>query len=52
MLEKKISDLCTENLFFLIIGLMFVIRGLFDNKPPSEITFSSTMFSCISVISV
>lgn len=52
MLEKQISDMCTENLFFLITGLLFIFRGLFYNLPPTNVTMVSTICSCMSVISV
>lgn len=47
-LKKNVLDLCTENLFFYVIGLTFIIQAGFKNEMPPLVTIVSTFLSLIS----
>lgn len=48
--HKKIADLCSENMFFLVIGIVFIYWEMLDGKNLSLITVISTILSFLSVM--
>lgn len=44
-------DICTENISYLMIGCMFIVKDMFKNNIPSKTVLISTLLSLISSLS-